>query len=180
MNYTIKRSRMPIRMYGLCIATLVVPLPALASLGGNAASVAKDNAALNTNLDAIQTRSGAPSGIETKDITPPGSSYTVLAFKTPFGTEVHEYLFGGIVFGVAWRGADIPDLGQLLGEENYATYVKDVETQRQQKSSYAIRNSVTVKADALVVHSYGRSPHFQGNAYIPQQLPADVTSRDIK
>lgn len=101
--------------------------------------------------------------------------YTVHELESDSG-RVREYLSsGGVVFAVAWDGFAPPDLTKLLGEYDgeyrtaLATTVRKRGVRRQQ-----------VVSDRLVVQRWGHMRNLRGRAYVPELMPAGVTSDDIK
>ncbi len=170
--------------HGIYLALLLAPLPALASLGGNAASVNHDMTALRSSAtsNATLATSGSSKSLAAQaiDITPAASPYQVKAFTTEDGTVVREYISNDNVFGVAWNGPVIPDLSQLFGSANYATYRSSLDTLHKAHSQRSSHRAVNVSEPGLVVHSFGRVPHFSGSAYIPQLVPANVATSDIQ
>lgn len=168
------------RRQGIYLALLLVPLPALAALGGNTASVNQDLTALRGDVQANAAASARTLAVQAADITPIASPYQVKAFSTSDGTVVREYVYKDSVFAVAWNGPVIPDLAQLFGHANYAIYGNAVSAQHKAHSTHSNRRALTVSEPTLVVHSYGRVPHFTGSAYIPGLIPAGVSTTDIQ
>jgi len=168
------------RRQGIYLALLLIPLPALASLGGNAASVNQDLTALRGDAPTVTAAAARTLAVQAADVTPVASPYQVKAFSTSFGTVVREYVYQGSVFAVAWNGPVIPDLAQLFGHANYAIYGNAVSAQHKAHSTHSNRRALTVSEPTLVVHSYGRVPHFTGSAYIPGLIPAGVSTTDIQ
>src|SRR5208283_3196574 len=78
---------------------LALPLPAMAALGDNAASVLTDQAHMKGTLRSVDNR-----------------TYVMHEITSTTGTVVREFVSpAGAVFGVAWEGQFPPDLQQLLG-----------------------------------------------------------------
>src|SRR5208337_860002 len=86
---------------GILLASLllVLPLPAMAVLGDNAASVLADQARMKGTLRSVDAH-----------------TYVMHEITAPTGAVVREYVSpAGAVFGVAWDGPFPPNLQQLLG-----------------------------------------------------------------
>src|SRR5580692_668189 len=97
---------------GVALLSLVIALPAGASLGGDTASIEADQVHMQgtRKMTAVQ-------------------NYTVHEIQGAAGTVVREYVSSsGKVFAVAWRGPWPPDLHQLLGSYS-AQYVDAVKAQ---------------------------------------------------
>jgi hypothetical protein len=131
------------------------PLHAMASLGGDAASVSSGGAAFQASLSTARA-----------------SGYSVHILQLPSGTVVNEYVDDatGTVFGVAWRGPAMPDLKQLLGV-HYADYIQNL---------HAKPGPAFVEMPGLVVRSSGHMRAFSGSAYLPRQLPKGVSPQAIQ
>lgn len=131
-------------------------LPAVAELGGDAASVASGRAP----LAALQT-------------VAPDGRFTVVESEAPGGTRVREYLSpAGKVFAVAWRGPQMPDLKRLFGPH--------FESYRQLAASrHAGRGPLAVAGPELVVQSGGRMRAFVGRAYLLSLIPPGVSVDEI-
>ena len=86
--------------FGLVAATAgLMPCVAHAALGGDLASIDREQAAL-----------------QAERVVTPAVAYDLHELITPNGTRVREYLDrSGRVFAVSWSGPRLPDLGQLLG-----------------------------------------------------------------
>src|SRR5262245_33649381 len=81
------------------LLTLALSIRSFAALGNTVDSIQSDQAHMTANLKVTKT-----------------NAFTVHELKSPFGTVVREYVSpAGRVFGVAWQGAFIPDMRQLLG-----------------------------------------------------------------
>jgi hypothetical protein len=119
----------------------------------------------------LHAASGAASAASTS------SSYTVRATTFGNGTVVHEYLApDGSVFGLAWRGPQMPNLNDLLGTY-FPQYLAGVEAVRAARGGHG---PVAVDQSSLVVHSGGHMGAFVGQAWLPQALPAGVSGSDIQ
>lgn len=105
------------------------------------------------------------------------ASYTVRETTFGNGTVVREYLAAdGSVFGLAWRGPQMPDLTDLLGTY-FPQYVAGVKTVRAKRGGHG---PVAVDQSSLVVHSGGHMGAFAGQAWLPTALPAGVSGADIQ
>ncbi len=120
---------------------------------------------------AAQGAAQGASGAAT--VTPYSVTQTTLAS----GTVVREYVSqAGVVFGIAWNGPRMPDLSVLLGDY-FPQYVDGVNALR---AAHPGRGPVAVEQTGLVVRSGGHMGSFTGQAWLPQALPAGVTSGDIQ
>jgi hypothetical protein len=106
------------------------------------------------------------------------SSYTVRETTLGNGTVVREYLAAdGSVFGIAWRGPQMPDLNDLLGSY-FPQYVAGVKAVRAARGG--ARGPVSVDQSGLVVRSGGHMGAFSGQAWLTPALPAGVSGSDIQ
>ncbi|HEY4296211.1 MAG TPA: DUF2844 domain-containing protein [Paraburkholderia sp.] len=120
----------------------------------------------------MRSASGAASS------TPASASYTVRETKLGNGTVVREYLAAdGSVFGIAWRGPQMPDLNDLLGSY-FPQYVAGVKAVRAARGGG--RGPVSVDQSGLVVRSGGHMGAFNGQAWLTPALPAGVSGSDIQ
>jgi hypothetical protein len=141
-------------------ALLLAPLPALASLGGDVASVQSDQAKMQGSLR-----------------TSSNNSYTVHELQAPTGVAVKEYVSpSGKVFAVTWQGPFHPDLRQLLGPY-FDQFAQAEQAQHAQRHGHG---PVSIQQAGLVVQISGHMKSFSGKAYIPQMLPAGIHSEDIR
>jgi hypothetical protein len=151
-------SRIP-RM-AIALLMLALPLPALAALGGDAASVHEDQAQMKGTLKTTE-----------------GMTYTVHEIKAGTGTVVREYVSpGGEVFGVSWQGPFIPDMQQLLGSY-FEAYSSAAQAQR---TAHRGRAPLSIQQAGLVVESNGHMRSYSGRAYDPGKLPQGVSANDIR
>ena len=105
----------------------------------------------------------------------PATSYTIQTHREG-ATTIREFVTpGGKVFGVAWEGAVIPDLRDLLGASSFQRF----SAHNQSHAQPGMRMAHLDAAD-LVVHSQGHPRHFVGNAYLPGQIPRGVSVQDIR
>ena len=143
----------------LSAACMLAAQPSRASLGKPYASVVADRARLSARM--ASTSAGA---------------YAVHTLSLANGGVVREYAgVDGVVFAVAWRAPGRPDLQQLLGD-GFATLQAD----NARGDGPRLRRPLSVQRDSLVVRSGGHPGGFWGLAYLPQQLPAGVSPRDLK
>ena len=141
---------------------LVLPLPAMAVLGDNAASVLTDQARMKGTLRSVDAH-----------------TYIMHEITGPTGTVVREFVSpGGAVFGVAWEGQFPPDLQQLLGP-----YYQQAQQAQQAASSpqqqRQRRAPIVIETPGLVMYQTGHVRSFHGQAYIPQLVPQGVQASDI-
>ena len=110
--------------------------------------------------------------------TSASASYTVRETTLGNGTVVREYLAAdGSVFGIAWRGPQMPDLNDLLGSY-FPQYVAGVKAGRAARGGG--RGPVSVEQSGLVVRSGGHMGAFSGQAWLPLALPVGVSGSDIQ
>jgi hypothetical protein len=133
---------------------LAVSLPALASLGGDAASVQNDCEQVKGTLQIRQE-----------------ISYLIYEIKVPGNTDIREYLSGeGKVFGVSWQGPFIPDLQQLFGPY-FRRYSDAMHAER---AKYMGRRPLNIHEPELVIETSGHMRSYSGRAYDPQLIPPNV------
>jgi len=149
-------------LLAMAASVLIWPLasPAAAALGGGAASVEADRVHLSA-ASLVTTAAG----------------YTTYALTLPNGGVVKEFLGGdGAVFAVSWRAPGRPDLVQLLGDR-FATFQSD-----NVPAAHHGRRRLppAVNRPDFVVHSGGRPGAFHGVAYLPQQMPAGFSIKDMQ
>jgi hypothetical protein len=141
-------------------ALLLLPFPALASLGGDVTTVQADQAKMQGSLR-----------------TSSNNAYTLHEIQSSTGVAVKEYVStSGKVFAVTWQGPFHPDLRQLLG-----TYFDQFEQAEQaQRAQRRGHGPVLIQQAGLVVQISGHMRAFVGKAYVPQMLPAGVHAEDIR
>jgi len=131
--------------------------PAWAVLGDNAASVDSDAQALNGQHVIV-----AKAGFNLHQITMQDGS-TVNEYVSPAGT----------VFAISWKSHFMPNLNQLLG--SYLTNL-----QQGQRTQWIRRRAVTIQGNDFVLTSFGRMGSFQGRAYVPSLVPANLTAEVVQ
>lgn len=140
----------------LALVSLVVSVPAAATLGEDVSSVRADEA----QMQGTPRITGA-------------AKFAMHEIELPSGTVVKEYVSpAGMVFAVSWQGPSIPDLRQLLGRyfEQYTEAAK---------AQGAGPGSRVTQQPGLVVQSGGHMRAFFGRAYVPQMLPRGVLAENI-
>jgi hypothetical protein len=139
------------------LASQAVCLPALATLGEDAATVENDRVSMKAQLRTTSV-----------------AGYTVHEIETPTNTVVREYVSAaGKVFAVSWRGPLQPDFRQTLGRF-FEEYNSGASAPR------VGRRHLTIKRADLVVNSHGHMRAFYGSAYVPSLLPPNFSVADIK
>jgi hypothetical protein len=143
----------------LLAGLLALPPQAQATLGEGSDSVARDRHALSATPHATTTH----------------PKYTVQEVASE-ATTVREYLnSSGVVFAVAWDGLVHPDLTTLMG--SYASEYRDAKRQVQRKHG---QRQLRVKANRVIVETWGHMRNLQGRAYLPALIPEGVSVDEIK
>lgn len=133
--------------------------------------------AASTSTVARAATQASSSGMAASSGTAASTSYTVRETRLASGTVVREYVGqDGTVFGVAWQGQQMPDLSALLGTY-FPQYIAGLKANR---AAGAVRGPAAVEQSGLVVHSGGHMGAFSGQAWLPQALPAGVSTSDIQ
>jgi Protein of unknown function (DUF2844) len=154
------RSAVWLKPLMIVAALAVAASPAWGSLGGDAASVQADQ----IHMQGSRTLKAA-------------ESYTVHEIQAATGTVVREYVSPeGKVFAVAWHGAALPDMRQLLGSyfDRYA------QANQSQSGGRMRRGPVLINQPGLVVQIGGHPRAFAGRAYVPEMLPSGVRAENIQ
>jgi hypothetical protein len=144
-----KRSRM-----GIALLMLTLPLPALAALGGDLASVQEDQAKMKGTLKTTEAE-----------------AYTVHEISASANTVVKEYVSpAGKVFAITWHGQFIPNMQQLLGTyfDQYAQAAKA------QRESHPGHRPLNIEQPGLVFQNGGHLRSYVGRAYVPDMVPQGV------
>lgn len=129
----------------------VVCLPAFGVLGGDASSIAADQAQLRASVRVLVK-----------------NSYSVHEMLTPSGTTVRQFVSpSGTVFAVSWRGF-APDLQQLLGD-HFETYLAVVTRQSGRRG-----RGVQIDTGDLVVETGGHMRFVVGRAFLRSKLPQGI------
>ncbi len=138
---------------------LMLPFPAYAVLGDNAASVLSDQARMKGTLHSTDLK-----------------TYVMHEITTP-GTVVREYVSNsGLVFGVSWEGQFPPDFQQLLGPY----YEQAKQAAAQQQHAHPQRAPIAIDTPGVVFRQTGHPRNFHGVAYIPRLVPNGVLASDIR
>ena len=148
-----------VRAAVLCL--LLAPAPASAALGGTVASV---------DADRVHTE-GALMRIVKND------SYALHEIRAASGTLIREFVnSSGTVFAVAWEGAWMPDLRQVLGD-HFDEYEAAM---RARQGARRARGAVVIDQPGLFVQISGHARAFTGRAYLPGQLPPGIRIETIR
>ncbi|MGH9499674.1 MAG: DUF2844 domain-containing protein [Terriglobales bacterium] len=145
---------------GVAFIIIGLTLPAFAALGGDVTSIHADQAHMKASIKTTEAQ-----------------RYTLHEIKTPTGNIVREFASAdGRVFAVAWRGASMPPLQQILG-----TYFPQFSAQAQaHHAAHVGRGPLNIQLPGLVVQSTGHPRGYFGRAYVPGMLPPGVTANDIR
>jgi Protein of unknown function (DUF2844) len=140
----------------ILFAVAILPGLAFATLGQNVSSVQSDQAHMKASVRVVQR-----------------NAYVLHQMQTPSGTVVREYASpAGVVFGVAWQGASVPDLRQLLG-----TYFNPYVQAMQKRSGHGPR---LIEEPGLVMQVSGHQRAFSGKVYVPAMVPSGVPAEQIQ
>ena len=138
---------------------LTLPLPVMAVLGDNAASVLTDQVHMKGILRSVDNR-----------------AYVMHEITSTTGTVVREFVSpAGVVFGVAWEGQFPPDLQQLLGPYYQQAQHAAAPAEQQRRG----RAPVAIETPGLVIYETGHMRSFHGQAYVPQLLPQGVQGSEV-
>jgi len=97
--------------------------------------------------------------------------YKVHELSSPNGLVVREFVSPtGLVFGVAWRAPQMPNLQQLLGEHNMSELQQALAARMRCHSGAPL----IVRTAKLVFVSGGHMRSFHGYAFVPSLVPANV------
>ena len=144
-------------LLSLVVVLLLASVPGWAVLGEYANSVTTDQQHMRA-----QIRETVRQGFSVKEL------------RSADGKTIREYVSpAGLVFGVAWRGPFMPDLKQLLGSY-YGQLQQAAQTQRRRRGPLVIRTK------NFVLFSGGHMRSFQGVAYAPNLLPANVSAEVVQ
>jgi hypothetical protein len=138
-------------------------IPARAGLGGDAASVESDSAAMQGKMSQ-----------SAKQTLEQSASYNVKTFVTGNGVTVREYAAqSGPIFGVAWQGRRPPDLSVLLG-----SYYAEYATASGLKRHANLHHQVVAGPNSIVVMG-GHMGYLVGRAYVPRLAPSGVDPKAV-
>lgn len=160
MKLRTQRKRRPEHWMSLLVALfLMLPFPARAVLGDNAASVLSDQARMKGTLHSTDLKT------------------FVIHEITASGTVLREYVSnGGLVFGVSWEGQFPPDFQQLLG----SYYERAKQAAAQPQEAHLRRAPIAIDSPGLVFQQTGHPRNFHGVAYILRLVPNGVLASDIR
>lgn len=157
-------------------SSLFFVIPAYAVLGGNPMQTPAGASSSTVSPAVARAAVQGSSTGQTTSSTSTSASYSVIQTTLPSGTVVREYVTtSGTVFGIAWRGPQMPNLPQLLGDY-FPQYASGVQAAR----AAGVRGPGVVEQSGLVVHAGGHMGAFIGQAYLPQAMPSGVTGSDIQ
>ena len=103
-------------------------------------------------------------------------AYKVHQLTTANGTIIREYVSPkGLVFGVAWQAAFMPNMQQLLG-----SYVTNLQTASPTQTQVRHLRGLIVKTDDFVFVSGGHMRFWKGSAYVPSLVPSNVSVEVVR
>jgi len=146
----------------IAAASVATAAPALAVLGGDAASVETDR------LQMRATRQTARATV---------LQGSVQEMRLADGSSIRQFVNArGIVYAVAWSTRIKPDFAQLLGQ-HAATFDAGVASAAREPG---LKRSVTVDRDDVVVVSSGRPGAFVGRAWLKSELPSGASADALR
>ncbi|MBA2963425.1 MULTISPECIES: DUF2844 domain-containing protein [Ramlibacter] len=102
--------------------------------------------------------------------TPAGADYVETQLRLETGTRLRVFRAAdGVIFAASWAGPFLPDLREVLGTHFAAVAAR--------QEAPGPRNRMVVRQDDVVLVSDGRLGAFQGQAWLPGQLPAGFDLR---
>jgi hypothetical protein len=139
-------------------------LTARAGLGGDAASIESDAAAMHGTM--------VPASPLLELAQP--SSFNVTSFSTDDGITVHEYAtLSGRVFAVSWQGRRPPDMKVMLG-----SYYPEYSAAAAAKRHTNLHHAVIAGPNSTVVLG-GHMGFLTGRAYVPGLAPSGVDAKAV-
>jgi len=143
----------------LAFCTFLCSLQSFAALGEDVSSVQADQAHINASLRVTQS-----------------SKYTVHELRSPAGAFVREYASSsGKLFAIAWQASSLPDMKQLLG-----SHFEEFQQAAQDQNRRGRHGPLIVQLPGLVVEVGGHMRAFSGRAYLPDQMPSEVRTEEIR
>ena len=87
------------------------------------------------------------------------------------GTHIRQYVSGqGLVFAITWSGPFLPELKVLLGKYFDLMEVESARTPR------AGRSHIAINRREVVINAGGHMRSFEGEAWIPAEMPANFAA----
>jgi hypothetical protein len=103
-------------------------------------------------------------------VSKPAPDYSVLDTTLVTGTRVRQYVSAkGVVFAITWSGPFLPELQSLLGKHFDTLLAESARTTRAGRSHIAINHG------EVVINLGGHMRSFEGEAWIPAEMPANFT-----
>jgi hypothetical protein len=103
-------------------------------------------------------------------------THTIHELHAPTGAVIREYVSpSGKVFAVAWHAPAPPDMKQLLGS-HFEEFQQAVLAQERNGR----HGPIVIHEPGLTVELGGHMRSFVGRAYLPDQIPADVSPGNIR
>ena len=103
-------------------------------------------------------------------VSKPAPDYSVLDTTLATGTRVCQYVSArGVVFAITWSGPFLPELQLLLGKHFDTLLAESARTTR------AGRSHIAINRGEVVINLGGHMRSFEGEAWIPADMPANFT-----
>jgi hypothetical protein len=137
------------------------------------ASGSMAHAALGGEIAAMETESKA---LNVKPTLSPSTRYTTYEFAQHKVT-IHQFASAnGKIFAVAWKGQTHPNLAALMGT-HYSDFQKAL---AQAKKNYHGRAPVEIEVDGFHLEMGGHAMSVYGRAWLINQLPPQVDTRELQ
>jgi hypothetical protein len=81
----------------------------------------------------------------------------------------------GIVFGLAWKGQQPPDLNSLLGKTQRQAYQKTLKQNPRPRGRYLS----SIRTGDIVVETGGHMRAVGGRAYLTSKIPQEISPSDV-
>jgi len=156
---TLYRSQICRSLLFLALYTLPCSLQCFAVLGEDASSVQADRAHIHATLSVKAAQ-----------------KYTIHELHSPAGATVREYASSsGKIFAIAWQASTLPDMKQLLGS-HFEEFQQAIQAQAQR----GVHGPLIIHQPGLVVELGGHMRSFNGRVYLPDQMPSEVRTEEIR
>ncbi|UYL08407.1 DUF2844 domain-containing protein [Bdellovibrio sp. SKB1291214] len=136
--------------------------------------VISTHAALGDQLVTSSSANSTSNSRQATSVTASGSTYSV-SESTIDGVAIRQFVNSqGRVFGISWKGVDLPPLDTLLG-----IYLPEYKSAVKARGRQFGRRTLKISTDNIVVEGSSRQTDQRGRAYIPASLPLGFDLKEI-